>query len=334
MMAVRLLSLICFVVLAGNCKAQDVVRYRTRTAKGEWPIQEAKGTIESESLVGVKIGGNVISVRDIVEVEYETPGAIRLDVREARQAEDDRKKVDDAIRRYRALVVSPTSANNANLKRHFETKVALLVATRAAAGRPEEQAAIETLIKFNHDYPNAWQRVGLTRQLARLYLDMNPTNYEAARRVYTELGSAAECPATVKADCHFAIVDLHLAQGDVAKAKDALKAVGTDPRSAAYRIACNGDPANTDAAIQHLEALIATSDDSVKPTIYNLLGDCLRRDPKKEKEALFAYLKVDLIYNHDPAETLKAQDRIAELFKKMGQDERAKTYYDRARGRG
>src|SRR5436190_1798884 len=61
--------------------------------------------------------------------------------------------------------------------------------------------------------------------------------------------------------------------------------------------------------------------------------DRRRLDTTKEKEALFAYLWVDVVYNHDPAETAKAQDRVAELFKKMGNEEREKTYRDKARGR-
>jgi hypothetical protein len=320
--------------LTGPAAAQDVVRYRTRTSKGEWPIQEAKGKIESESLAGVKLAGNLIAAGDIVEIEYETPGGIRIDAREARQAEDGRK-IDEAIRKYRALAASPAASNNNALKRSFEYKIATLTAAKADAGPAELLAAIAALTKWTQDHPDAWQRLAAMRLLARLHLDADPPKFDAAKKVYDDLAAAPGGGPSLRSDCQLAVVNLYLTQHKNSQAKQLLDAIGAgDPRVPAYRIACRAELTTAETAANQLEELLIKADDGVKPTIYNLIGDCRRLDPTKEKEALFAYLWVDVVYNHDAAETAKAQDRLAELFKKMGQDERAKTYRDRARGRG
>jgi hypothetical protein len=76
-----------------------------------------------------------------------------------------------------------------------------------------------------------------------------------------------------------------------------------------------------------------TTDPALKAAAYNVLGDCLRRDPKQKKEALYAYLWVDVVYNQDAAEVAKATSRLAELFGELKDEERAKKYRDKARGR-
>src|SRR5262245_37108624 len=90
--------------------AQDTVRFIDRAGRSERPVQETKGKVEGESLAGVKIGGRTIRAGDIVDVEYETPGGLRLDLGEARQLEDGRK-IDEAIRKYRGLAASPSASN-------------------------------------------------------------------------------------------------------------------------------------------------------------------------------------------------------------------------------
>ena len=70
-----------------------------------------------------------------------------------------------------------------------------------------------------------------------------------------------------------------------------------------------------------------------KATAHNLIGDCLRLDPKRNKDALFNYLWVDVVYNHDPVENAKAQRNLVELFREMKDETRAKIYQDKLRGR-
>ncbi len=334
----RCISIAVYVVVfwitsVPTASGQDTVRYRGRGPRGERPIQQVNGKIESESLAGIKVAGNIIAASDIVDVEYETPGGIRIDMREARQA-DESHKIDDAIRRYRALAASPAATSNPALKRSFEFKVATLMSAKADISPVELKAATAALTKWTQDHPDSWQRLPASRLLARLHLDADPPNYDAARRVFDELAALPAIAPQLKNDCQLASVDLYLSQRNNNKAKQLLDALATsDPRVPIYRIACLAEPGNADTVAKQLEDLLPKADESVKATIYNLLGDTRRLQPAKQKEARFAYLWVELIYNQDSVETAKAQDNLAELFKNMGQEERAKTYRDKARGR-
>ena len=81
------------------------------------------------------------------------------------------------------------------------------------------------------------------------------------------------------------------------------------------------------------EYIDKTADPALKATAYNLLGDYYRRDPKHQKDALYAYLWVDVIHNQDPIESAKAVSRLAGLFQELRDEERAKKYRDRMRGK-
>ncbi len=269
----RLLWGAVWLMLATTASAQDTVRYRGRGPRGERPIQQANGKIENESLAGVKLAGNLIATSDIVEVEYETPGGIRIDMREARQA-DEAHKIDEAIRKYRALAMSPTTTNNPALKRSFEYKVATLMSARADNSPAELKAATAALTKWTQDHPDGWQRLPASRLLARLHLDAEPPNYDAARRVFDELAALSAIAPQLKNDCQLASVDLYLSQRNNSKAKQLLDAMAiSDPRVPIYRIASLAEPGNADTVAKQLEDLLAKADDSLKPTIYNLLGD-------------------------------------------------------------
>lgn len=324
----------CWLPVANLAPGQDVVRYRTRSNKSEWTTQEVKGTVEAESVAGIKLGGNAIAAADIIDIEYEAPPGIRIDLREARQAEEAQKN-DEALRRYRSLAASPAAASAPALKRALEYKAACLAAQKSDVNAAEHRAAVAALTAWIRDHPDSWRRYAATRQLARLQLDAEPANFDAARKALEDLAQMQGISPEVKSACQLAIVGLWLDQGKPAQAKQALDAVApTDARVPAYRIACADHAATPGTAAAQLEKLLLQADDGIKPTIYNLLGDCHRRDAKKTKEALFAYLWVDVVYNADPMETAKAQDRISELFKRTGQDERAKAFRDKARGRG
>jgi len=73
--------------------------------------------------------------------------------------------------------------------------------------------------------------------------------------------------------------------------------------------------------------------EGLKAAAYNMLGDLLRRDGKTKKDALYAYLWVDVVYNDDPAEVAKADGRLADLFGELKDEERARKYRDRLRGK-
>jgi hypothetical protein len=322
----RTLPALLLLAFAAPAIAQDRVTFRDRSAKGP---QTASGKIESESLAGVRISGRTIPIADVIDVQYEMPGAIRLDYPRAVNAES--RNPAEAVSIYETMLKAPSVQNNAAIKRHIEYRIAMLNAGRAEEARDQVGKAIAALTKFKSDHRDAWQLLPLTRTLARLCLEKDPPDYDAARKAYEDLAAAPGAPAEVKNECAFQVIDLLLLAGKVDDAKQRAAALPSgDPRSKVYQVGCQSGP---DAARQLEDLIDKMSDRGVKAAAYNMLGDVYRRDPKTKKDALYAYLWVDVVYNDDPAEVAKADDRLAGLFAELRDEERAKRYRDKARGK-
>ncbi|HEY1380883.1 MAG TPA: hypothetical protein VGF55_29045 [Gemmataceae bacterium] len=314
---------------ASPAAAQDRVTYRDRATKGP---QTAAGKIESETLAGVKVGSRTIPAGDVVEIVYDVP-AIKLDYPRAAAAEA--RGPAEAAPVYEGMLRVPAVQNNKAVKRYIEYKLALLAAARADEGPEQLQKAITALDRFRKDHPDSWELVPVTRALARLYQDHQPPDLDAARKAYEELAAAAGAPADLKAECTFQAIDLLLSAGRADDAKRRLAALpASDPRTKVYEIGCQAGTGMSLAAAKQLEDLIdKTTDRGVKAAAYNMLGDIYRRDPKTKKDAVYAYLWVDAWYNDDPAEVGKADGRLADLFGELKDDERAKKFRDKVRGK-
>ena len=96
-----------------------------------------------------------------------------------------------------------------------------------------------------------------------------------------------------------------------------------------YLAKCQGGSGKLQEAVTELEALIAgTSDKDLLSLAYNALGDCYRSNGRN-KEALWPYLWVDVIYHHDRDEHRKAMEQLARLFEELGDRTRARQYRER-----
>jgi tetratricopeptide (TPR) repeat protein len=72
----------------------------------------------------------------------------------------------------------------------------------------------------------------------------------------------------------------------------------------------------------------APEDAAAQAPAYNTLGDCLRA-ANRPKDALFAYLHTDLLYNKDKEEHPRALHQIVELYRLLKQDGRADEFASR-----
>jgi hypothetical protein len=313
-------------IVAAPAVAQDRVTYRDRTGKA---TQTASGKIESESLAGIKIASRTIPIADVIDVQYDVPGAIKLEYPRAIAAEG--RSAAEAVGIYEGLLKSPSVQNNPAIRRHIEYRIAMLTAARGEEGPEQRQKAVAALTKFKADHKDAWQLLPLTRTLARLALDREPPDYDAARKAYDDLAAAPGAPAEIKAECAYQSIDLLLSAGKLDEAKRKAAALpSSDPRARVYQIGCQPGP---DAARQIEDMIDKTEDRAVKAAAYNMLGDVYRRDAKTKKDAVYAYLWVDVIYNDDPTEVAKADDRLATLFTELKDEDRAKKFRDKVRGK-
>jgi hypothetical protein len=306
--------------------AQDRVTFRDRAAKG---LQTVSGKIDSESLAGIKISGRTIPIADVIDVQYEVPAAIKLEYPRAIAAEA--RSPAEAVPVYESLLRLPAVQNNRAIKRHIEFRIAMLMASRSDESRDQAAKAVTALTKFKIDHPDAWQLLPLTQTLARIDLDREPPDYDAARKAYEDLAAASGVPPEVKAECSFEVIDLLLLSGKANEAKQKAAALpASDSRATVYKIGCQSGP----AAAKQLEELIdKTADHGVKAVAYIMLGDINRRDSKTKKEAVYDYLWVDIVYNEDLAVVAKADGRLATLFAELKDEEKAKKYRDKVRAK-
>src|SRR6476661_9571261 len=138
---------------AAPASAQDRVTYRER-GKG---VQTASGAITAESVAGVRLGGRTIPSTDIVDIQYDTPGSVKLDYNSATTAEA--RNPAEAVKGYEALLKAGPVQNLKFLKRHLEYKVAALTAARAEEGQEQSAKGVAALTQFKKDHPDAWQLV-------------------------------------------------------------------------------------------------------------------------------------------------------------------------------
>jgi hypothetical protein len=325
------ITLLAAVFSPALVSAQDKVLYREKGAKSG--IQSASGRIEAETIGGVKIGSRTIPSGDIVDVQYEVPALIKLDYPKAVAAES--KSPAEAIKEYEGLLKSPAVLNMKFLRRQFDYKITMMTAAQAEDGGEALPRAIDTLLRFKKENPDAWQFVPLTRTLGRLLLQKDPPDFAAAEKAYWDLATHEGVPADVKTEFSFLTINLLLQTNRQAEARAKLSALpASDPRVRVYEIGCSATPEKTADAIRQLQEIIDTTNDrALKAAAYNMVGDCYRRDPKTKKDALYAFLWVDVVYNDDAAEVTKAVSRLAELFAELKDDDRARKYRERLKGR-
>src|SRR4051812_2204227 len=315
--------------LALPAAAQDRVTYRDRSAKG---AALATGKIESESVAGIKLGARTIPAGDVIDVQYDI-AALKLDYPRAIAAEA--RSANEAQAVYEGMLKTPAVQNNRAVRRHVDYKIAMLTVARSDEGRDQRQKAIAALERFRKESPESWQLVPLTRTLARLYQDQEPPDLDAARKAYEDLAAAPGAPPELKQECQFNAIDLLLVAGKLDDARQKVASLPpSDPRTKVYQIGCQASPDKLADAAKQLEDVIdKTADRGLKAAAYTMLGDVYRRDPKTKKDAVYAYLWVDVVYNDDPAQVAKADGRLAELFGELKDEERAKKFREKVRGK-
>jgi tetratricopeptide (TPR) repeat protein len=331
-------------VLVDVCwlRAEEEITYRDRVTRQDALVI---GTITSESINEVvvrptgKTGMSAIPARDVVDIVYTIPVLYKQEYRAALHRETLAERAPTTAERVRELTavlkkyqeLQPRLAEE-KARRHIEFKIADLLAQLALTDPARADTAIVELSRFRTSHPRGWQTCHATALLGQMYLRKGMP--EEAQKAYEQLEAVPDLAAELRLECGVQTVTLLARMGRYAEAEKRIAKLSASAianslsaqRLRVLRAECEAARGKSAPAVQDLQALIeASSDSSVKALAYNALGDCWRQ-AQKPKEALWAYLWVDVIYHQDPLEHARALYHIVTLFRELNDEPRAQQF--------
>jgi hypothetical protein len=308
----------------------DRVVYRGKDGK---PVTAAGEVKESAAGVQLLVGGKVretLSPADVVRIDpTELPGLSKLDLQKAQALEDGR---DPAKAAAEFADLAKKAGTNEKAKRYAQFREAVWAA-KVADGKPADEfaaaakvaaAKLEAVARAGK---KGWECWPAARTAARLHGELG--DFPKAAAVFAEL-AAAELPKELRAEARLDEAAAHMR----AKAKDKATAAlgkldkelpaGLAERVPVLRAAVAGDVAKLQAAVD------AAKEPATKAVGYNLLADALLA-AGKPRDALWALLWVDAVYNQDADERVLAVRKLADQFAAQGDADRAEQFRGRLR---
>ncbi|MEO6807816.1 MAG: tetratricopeptide repeat protein [Isosphaeraceae bacterium] len=313
-------SIATVLILTGTAKAVDTITLIPGTTI-KAPGGQIRGSIESESPTVVKIGGQSIPVEQIEAIAYEgQPGAVPL-----AEAAEKGGSLNSAADLYKK------AAEGAGIKPYIVQMVlfnhARILAEQGAGSPAKANEAIAALESYLKTYPQSRHLGPALAALANLQLqkgdaDAAEKSVTAMAKVAWIAGRAAILKTEVMArrgqyDQAVATLDQLIASApkDSTQARDAKLAKAKN--LAALK--------KFDQAETLVKEVIKQSPPEAAETqavAHNTLGDCLRA-ANRPKDALFAYLQTDILYDNNKEEHARALSEIAQLWSVLKQDGRA-----------
>ncbi len=229
-------------------------------------------------------------------------------------------------------------------RRFVDFKVALML-TRVAdeSGDDEkwaEQAAeaVKAWNGFLTEYKTGWEVWLAAKTVTRLLAEMNkfddvPRNWNRLTR------KDADLPADLRLEASLEEIDAQIRQRlypsalETAKTLFATTPAGpTKDRLDIYQTAAKaGADANFVDGAKAIEAKIAaTKDPVVRGTGFTMIGELLLAGGKP-RDAMWAFLWVETVYNADKEAAFKAMCRLVEVFKAQNDEDRVRAYRDKIR---
>lgn len=335
-------------------RAEDKVTYidRYKSDKEKKNVTSSTtGSITDETAGRILIKSaisNIPSV-DVVDVYYKIPATPGLVYRAADNAEldanrpatkpaDRKKALQKALESYQKLQTDPSLKSYKFPRRHFQYKIARLTVRLAGDDKAKRKAAADLLIKFKTEHPNSWQLFGCLETLAELQQEAG--DFKGAAEAYDELVKMKDLSANARKKFQLAAAQALVKAGEAAAAEGRLNAVlktikQDDPQYFRLQMTlaqCQAAQKDQVAkAIANLTKIVAGLKDTEtlqKAIALNTLGDCCLAG-NRPKDALYAYLNVDLYYSGDRDEHRKACAQIVKLFEMLGEKQRVKEYQEK-----
>lgn len=264
------------------------------------------------------------------------------------------KKEWEKARIGHAKMLKEASSAPEKVRKYLEYSVAICAAHAAsdtaddtAAAKTEE--AIKLLDAFLLGHKTGWEVWSAGQTCARLQITTEKIAKEGdketperlfagAARSWERVGRATDLAADLKTEAILQQIDntmrAHLYVDARSLVDDALK---TAPEGAAkerlglYQMALKAvetNPLEPAKAIE--EAINKSTNPHVRATGYGILGE-LYLAANKPRDAMWKFLWVEVVYNQDRDEVIKALARLADSFQLQGDEERAKSYREKAR---
>jgi tetratricopeptide (TPR) repeat protein len=333
-------------VAAPAVRAQDEVYHFDRASK---KVIQTSGTIVDESAAGIRLKATAGAVREIAaqditnvvhqtkvpRLEYRSHFTAEEKAAKAASPEEQRKQLRAALVGFQEML--PKLAADKLAERHVQYRIARLRALLADGDEKLRKEAITALSQFRKEHRDSWQIIPVSRLLAQLQLELG--DVAGARQTYEDLAATPKLPKEIQQESELLAAQMLVRGKRHNEAKEKLEAIlqklpPNDPHAVRVQVylaeclAASGAE-NVDKAVEQLDEVIRkTQDPELKALAYNTQGDCYLAHGRT-RDALWPYLWVDVVWNQDRQEHLKALAQLAKLFEEIGDSTRAKQYQEK-----
>ena len=281
-----------------------------------------------------------VSPADIVRVvPGDVPGLDRKDVTGPAALEEKREWA-KANAEYAGQLAKLTGA--ADKTRRFLQFKAAYTAARAADDTPDDagwkgkaEDAAKQLGDYGAAYRDGWEAWPAGRTAARLWLELGDA--AKAAEAWGRLARAEGVPADLKAEAGLQEVEAYIRAKDYSRAAgragdlEASTPAGLPKdRLAVLRLAAKAGE-NPATGAEQLEGEVTKAKEPAVRATGRLAQAELYLAADKPREAMWALLWVEVVDNQDRHEAAKAAARLADVFRVLGDEEKARAYRDRLR---
>lgn len=325
-MKVRLLILVCLFSLgSGACAlAEEDQVYVRRGATVRGTIGEVSPVQVTLDVAGQK---QVVSVNEVRVINFgDEPPALRQG-----RARAVAGKFDDALEELKK--VDPKKIARPIVKLDLQFYLALCQgkeALRSGAGKAEATEAMLAFVRSAASSNHFFQAADVLGELA-----VSQGDYENAIKYYRGISSKNPWVED-RMQAQLSEADARVKQGSFADAQKLYETLLTQkvdtPEEKRLKLLadvgrgrCLAETATADEGIQLIEQVIAqndAADTELFGRAYNALGDCLQRS-NKPKDALMAYLHVDVLFYGDPETHAEALYHLSKLWQVAKNQDRA-----------
>ncbi len=321
-----LVSLVTVATLAASLASSFAVADEIERRSTKTPL---RGTITAENSTGItvkpsqtgKTGDVQVPIDDVAEVRYDGAAGLALRAAAGLERAGEYEKAADQYQKAAAAGGSEFVAQSIAFGQ------ARAAAAAALATRERLDEAIRGLEDFRTKYPASRHHFALHELLGRLLLEKK--NTAAARQAFAELDKATWPELKMRAANWDGRALVQEGKLDEAEAKfDIVAALPAktpgekieQQQALLARCDCLVAQKKHDEAVATLRRIIQESppeDAELQAAAWNNLGDVLRA-ADKPKDALLAYLRVDLLYSTERTAHAKALFVTAQLWDRLG----------------